>query len=340
VKPWAIVLVVVVGLVSVAPRAVAQTAPGDLIVPAGTLQDSGLGLGARKIAPGIMKLISPEQDAQDTSLGPFELDFVAKHPELEWTAPDFPDNQPFFASPAETLLAQSRGVTLRHAVWGLEFAFKPARLIEVDLPNDSGKMERKTVWYLIYRVRYAGEDLLPNTPDLADSEAVPGEPKRVQFESVRFIPRFTLLSKERNLVMDAQILAPAVTAIAARERVPGPLLDHVEISRNEIKLSSREDENSVWGVATWTDVDPALNFFAIDVRGLTNAYQIDVDSGGDKRFYRKTLRLYFWRPGDSFNVPKDRVYLGAPAYEDPNRVQYYLDQFSLKERLDYQWIYR
>lgn len=287
-----------------------------------------------------MTLVPSSQTPEDTSLGPFDLDFVAKHPELEWTAPDFPDNQPFFASPAETLLSQSRGVTLRHPVWGLEFAFKPARLIEVDIPNETGKMERKTVWYLIYRVRYAGDDLLPDTPDFADSEAVPGEPKRVRFESVRFIPRFTLLSKERNLVMDSQILAPAVAAIAAKERVQGPLLDHVEIARNEIKLSTREDENSVWGVATWTDVDPALNFFAIDVRGLTNAYQINVDSGGEKRFYRKTLRIYFWRPGDSFNVPKDRVYLGSPAYEDPKRVQYYLDQFSLKERLDYQWIYR
>jgi hypothetical protein len=273
-------------------------------------------------------------------LGPFDLDFVNQHPELEWTAPDFPDNQPHFASPSETLLAQSRAVPFRHPVWGLEFAFKPARLIEVDIPNDAGKMERKTVWYLLYRVRYAGADLLPDVPELSDTEAVPGEPKRVQYEAVRFIPRFTLLSKERNLVMDSQILAPAVDAIAARERVPGPLFDHVEIARNEIQLSSRDGENSVWGVATWTDVDPALNFFAIDVRGLTNAYQMNVDSGGEKRFFRKTLRIYFWRPGDSFNVPIDRIYLGSPAYEDPARVQYYLDQFSLKERLDYQWIYR
>jgi hypothetical protein len=99
------------------------------------------------------------------------------------------------------------------------------------------------------------------------------------FESVRFLPRFTLLSKERNLVMDAQILQPALEAIAARERVTGKLFDHVEIARQEIPLSNREEENSVWGVATWTDVDPMLNFFAIEVRGLTNAYQINVNSG-------------------------------------------------------------
>ncbi len=343
-KRWVVIPLLLAGLWAASfystAHSIAQEAPGDVVVPAGSPQDSGLGLGVRKLAPGVMTVVSADQNSEDTSLGPFDLEFVAKHPELEWTAPDFPDNQPYFASPTETLLAQSRAVTYRHPVWGLEFAFKPARMIDVDIPNESGKMERKTVWYLIYRVRYTGDDLLPDTPDPSDSEAVPGEPKRVRFESVRFIPRFTLLSKERNLVMDSQILAPAVAAIAARERVPGRLLDHVEIARSEIVLSTREDENSVWGVATWTDVDPALNFFAIDVRGLTNAYQISVDSGGEKQFFRKTLRIYFWRPGDSFNVPKDRVYLGSPAYEDPKRVQYYLDQFSLKERLDYQWIYR
>jgi hypothetical protein len=285
-------------------------------------------------------VVRPAQDAKDTALGPFDLDLVAKHPELEWAAPDFPDGQPNFASPAETLVSQSRDVTFRHPVWGLEFAFKPARLIDVDIPSATGKMERKTVWYLLYRVRYTGDDLVPEVADSSDSETVPGQPRRVMFESVRFLPRFTLLSKERNLVMDAQILQPALEAIAARERVTGKLFDHVEIARQEIPLSNREEENSVWGVATWTDVDPMLNFFAIEVRGLTNAYQINVNSGGDKQFLRKTLRIYFWRPGDSFEVPRDRVYLGSPAYEDPKRVEYYLNQFSLKERLDYQWIYR
>jgi hypothetical protein len=121
--------------------------------------DPGLGLGARKLASGVLTVVRPAQDAKDTALGPFDLDLVAKHPELEWTAPDFPDGQPNFASPAETLLSQSRDVTFRHPVWGLEFAFKPARLIDVDIPSASGKMERKTVWYLLYRVRYTGDDL-------------------------------------------------------------------------------------------------------------------------------------------------------------------------------------
>jgi hypothetical protein len=302
--------------------------------------DNGLGIGGRKLADGVLTVIPPDQNAEDTALGPFDLDFVAKHPELVWSEPDFPNNQPNFASPAETLVAQSKNVTFRHPVWGLEFAFKPMRLIEADIPNATGVMEKKTVWYLVYRVRYTGNDLQPAIKDLADSEAVPGEPRKVQFDSVRFIPRFTLLSKERRLAMDSQILMPAVEAIAARERVPGGrLVDHIEIARQEIPVS-KGPEDGIWGVATWTDVDPRLDFFAIDVRGLTNAYQIQVDSGNDKKYLRRTLRIYFWRPGDALDVAKDRIYLGPPAYEDPARVSYFLQQFGLKERLDYQWIYR
>ena len=78
----------------------------------------------------------------------------------------------------------------------------------------------------------------------------------------------------------------------------------------------------------------------MDVRGLTNAYKIRIDEDGQKNFDRKTLRIYHWRPGDSIDESKDRILLGLPAFENPDRVDYYLKQFNLKERLDYQWIYR
>ena len=296
-------------------------------------------LAPRKLASGVMTVVSPDQNSEDTSLGPFDLDFVAKHPELVWAAPDFPENKPHFASPSETLLALSRGVTFRHAVWALEFSFKPVRLIEVDIPQIGGKLERKVVWYLVYKVRYIGEDLSPKIDDQQGGD-VPESPNRVRVDSVRFLPRFAMLSKERQINLDAQILPAALEAIAARERVGKPLYDHINIGKNYITASTPEQDNSVWGVATWTNVDPRLDFFAIDVRGLTNAYKIRVNSIGKSEYDRKTLRIYFWRPGDAIDESKDRVLLGLPAFENKSRVEYYLQQFNLKERLDYQWIYR
>jgi hypothetical protein len=140
--------------------------------------------------------------------------------------------------------------------------------------------------------------------------------------------------------MDAQILPTAKSAIAARERVGKPIYDHIEIGKRDIPISSLDADNSFWGIATWTDVDPRLDFFAIDVRGLTNAYRIRIDESGKKNFDRKTLRIYFWRPGDVIDVAKDRIYLGLPALENRARMDYLLQQFNLKERLDYEWIYR
>lgn len=357
----------------------------------------------RKLAEGVLTIVSPDQDAEDTALGPYDLDFVRNHPELDWSAPDFPENKPFFASPSETLISLSKDVTFRHEVWGLEFSFKPARLIEVDLPTPTGELERKVVWYLIYKVRYVGADLHPKleTPD--GTQEVPRDPVEMKREGVRFLPRFTIVSKERNLSIDAQILPAARDAIAARERVGKKLHDHIDISRLFIDEANLEADNSVWGVATWTDVDPRLDFFAIDVRGLTNAYKIRIDSEGKKNFDRKTLRIYFWRPGDALDVAKDKILLGLPAYVGPGpaetallsekreglrsllssrkaewsqisgditkndtfrikaqniatevvslqkeissldarlRMQDALEQFNLKERLDYEWIYR
>lgn len=292
----------------------------------------------RKLAEGVLTVVPPDQNSEDTSLGPYDLDFVKDHPELEWTPPDFPDNKPFYASSAETLLARSRDITFRHEVWALEFAFKPARLIEVDFPTETGGVTRKVVWYLVYRIRYSGQDLVPTLEE--NQEDVPVAPQKVRFESVRFLPRFAMVSKERGFSKDAQVLPAAKAAIEARERIGKPLYDQVEITKKEVLLSSLEADHSLWGVATWTNVDPRTDFFAIDVRGLTNAYKIRFDSEGKKNFDRKTLRIYFWRPGDVLDVTQDRIHLGLPAIENRSRLEYYLNQFNLKERLDYQWIYR
>jgi hypothetical protein len=357
----------------------------------------------RKLAEGVLTVVPPDQDAEDTALGPYDLDFLKNHPELEWAAPDFPENKPFFASPSETLVSLSKDVTFRHEVWGLEFSFKPARLIEVDLPTPAGEMERKVVWYLVYKVRYVGSDLHPKVETPDGTQEIPSDPAEMKREGVRFLPRFTIVSKERNLSIDAQILPAARDAIAARERVGKKLHDHIDISRLFIDEANLEADNSVWGVATWTDVDPRLDFFAIDVRGLTNAYKIRIDSDGKKNFDRKTLRIYFWRPGDALDVAQDKILLGLPAYSGPApadevllsekrdglrsllksrktewsqvsgdinkdsvsrvkaqsiatevvalqkeissldaklRMKDALEQFNLKERLDYQWIYR
>lgn len=297
------------------------------------VQGSKSGLPPRKLAEGVLTIVPPNPQPEETALGPVDLDLVKAHPELAWTAPTFPDNSPFYSSSAETLLEKSKGVVLRHPVFALEFAFKPMRMISVEVNGES-----KLVWYLLYRIRYLGNDIHPTVIEGEDGIGVPEEPKRKVSESVLFLPRFTLMATQSQRMIPEQVIPAAKDAIAARERVGKPLLDSIEIMR-KIPKSADGIEHEFWGIATWMNVDPSTDFFAVHVEGLTNAYRI-VEGPNGKKFEKKVLQVHFWRPGDSIDPTLDVIRLGVPAFEDQERVQYALKQFGLEQRLDYKWIYR
>lgn len=272
-------------------------------------------------------------------IGPQDLDFVAKHPELEWAPPTFPEGKPNTMPRSETLLEMGREVTLRHAVWGLEFSFKPVRTIKARIPV-KGKLEDQLVWYMVYRVRYTGGDLLPNETSVEAGTGVPNPPKSVIFKSVRFLPRFTLISPELNVQYDSRILSTAKAPIANRERVGKPLLDTMQMAATEILPVSEAQDNSVWGIATWIGIDPRIDAFYVDVRGLTNAFHREINTSNQEVYLRKTLRIYFWRPGDTVNQELDIIRLGLPSFESEERQKHILNLFKIKEPLDYSWIYR
>ena len=298
---------------------------------------SNQGLKPRKLAPDVLTIVPANPQPEETSLGPIDLDVVRSHPELEWTAPDFPNNAPYFSALSDTLLASSRGTILRHSVYAFEFAFKPVRTIEVAVPSSAGST-KKLVWYLVYRIRYLGNDLQPEFSSAEGSVKVPTEPKRVISDAALFVPRFTLLAEKRTRQYTEKILPAAISAISERERIGKPLLDSVEMMR-KIPKSTEDSNQEFWGVATWTDIDPKTDYFAVHVEGLTNAYRI-VGQGEEQRMEKKVLQIHFWRPGDTIDEPQDLIRLGVPAFEQPERVQNALSHFGLKERLDYLWVYR
>ncbi len=297
-------------------------------------------LAARELAPGVLTIVEPDQNAEDTAIGPLDLDYVKKHPELEWAAPDFEGGSPHFASPSETLIEMGRGVTLRHPIWSLEFSFKPMRTIEAAITEKNGATQKKLVWYLIYRLRYVGGDLQPDLDESQKDALIPKAPRQVVFKSVRFLPRFIMVNTQTGVEEDSRILSSVLPAIAQRERIGKPILDTFQIARREILPSLDDEDRSVWGVATWTDVDPRTDFFIVHVKGLTNAYRLKLDDQGIRSFQRKTLQLHFWRPGDTIAESEDRIRLGVPAFLDNSTQIHILKQFGLEKRLDYQWIYR
>jgi hypothetical protein len=50
----------------------------------------------------------------------------------------------------------ARNVRFTRDIWCLQFSFKPLRVINVDIPNKDGTLDKKTVWYLVYNVKNAG----------------------------------------------------------------------------------------------------------------------------------------------------------------------------------------
>ena len=261
--------------------------------------------------------------------GPVDLPFVAGHPDLAWS--------PNTIAESDTLLEMGKGVRFRVDVYGLEFAFKPARMIEVEMPTAEG-FRRKNVWYLLYRVRYVGGDYQP-IPEADPHNNKVFTTESVSTKWVRFMPQFTLDAKGIGQYRE-KLSAVAKAAIAARERVGQPIYDSIEMQKLKIEISTPGNNHEYWGVATWHDLNPHIDFFTIEVRGLTNAQRIEQLPDGTLDYQQKSLVLYFSRPGDAVNELLDEIRYGIPAIEDQTRQKYVLDQFGVEKRLDYQWLYR
>jgi hypothetical protein len=300
-------------------------------------QEDGAGEDpSRPLAPGVIVSIAPEEEPAETYSGPRPIVEIVKGiPNLEWT--------PNYDPETNTLQAKASSVVFRRTVWGLTFEFKPVRMIEADVPQPSGRMQRKQIWYLVYRVKNQGYALRP----VQDGVTYDVEP--VNFPTRRFFPHFVLSSHEFEKEYLDRIIPAAQAAIQQRENPGTRLYNSVEITRVPIPLSDERVERFVWGVAMWEDVDPRIDFFSIYVRGLTNAFRFeDLEDGykpgdplGSGRVYQfKTLQLNFWRPGDTIDPHEREIRYGIPIDSDQESQQAIIRRYGLDQRLDYLWVYR
>ena len=288
----------------------------------------------RRLAPGVESTIPPDVEPEEIVMH-HPMTSLLANAELEW--------EPNFWPQSRTLRGMAETADFYREAWGLQFSFKPLRMIEVDIPQSSGRVQRKRIWYMVYRVTNTGARLAPVEADDGIIRAEPTEP-----QPVTFYPQFILESHDRdrdgNRIYKAyldRILPTAVAAIQQREDPNRELLTTVEMSGREIPVSTGNVQQSLWGVATWEDVDPQIDFFSIYVSGLSNAYKwrdpqtgISADDPPltGRRFFRKTLQLNFWRPGDDIDEHEEEIRFGAPVDK--------ADLYGSKEGLAYRWVYR
>ena len=296
-------------------------------------QDKAL-LGESPFAPGVLTTIEPDLEPAET---------LSVHDIVELRAERGLQRDPRFETKSRTLYEMAHDVHFRREVWCLELCFKPLRMVYVDVPQPTGKMQRKLIWYMVYRVRNTGAAIGPEEQrdgSFTTAEA-PDQPRR-------FIPQFVLSSNDRDkqgkpirkAYLD-RILPAAMPVIERREFSGRKLLNSVEIAELQLEPESGRSVEGAWGVAIWEDVDPTIDFLTVDVGGLTNAYRWKDDpqgfqpgspAGKGRRLFKKTLQLNFWRPGDTMTEYEGEIRFGvAPGYAD---------YYGTTEGVAHRWVYR
>lgn len=287
------------------------------VCAAGTVRGADAEGPFRALAPGVEVTIPPNPQEEETVSKQNIVEILEGIPGLEWS--------PQFTPESRTLREMATGTEFRREIWCLEFTFKPVRMIWVDVPQASGKMQRKLIWYMIYHVKNTGGNLKPVRQQDGTFVIQPAS------REIRFFPTFVLESHEYNKAYLDRVIPVAVRAIQQKEDPNRTLLDSVAIGSKLVPVSTDLVDKSVWGVATWEDVDPRIDFFSVFVEGLTNAYRWTDRPGafkpGDppttgREMEQKNLMLNFWRPGDRYR-------------EDERIIQY-----GIPGKVDYSWVYR
>jgi hypothetical protein len=299
--PWAVVLVVMVAIDS----------PVGRLGSAALAAEGGSAGGFRTLAPGVLTVIPPDRSADDTEQRGDLLEITRGRADREWTPRQAPANA--------TLVERAKNREFQRDVWCLEFAFKPPRLIDVDVPVSDLRMQRKRLWYLLYRVRNAG-----GRRTVVDKDD-PTSRRSETFETpVRFLPHFVLESlepladAEGNSAYRAYLdrVVPAAMEPIRRREDPGlTLYDSASMAGKEIAPGEER-----WGVAVWEDIDPRIDFFSIFVRGLTNSlrwrekpgavFSKESSPGAGMEQTLECLRLDFWRPGDDRREVEEEMRVG------------------------------
>lgn len=319
-----------------------------------------MGVGKR-LPPGILTTIPADPHPAETFTQPRPIVELMANATVPTWKPNYSEKgADDVVHKGITLRELAQQSIFRRSIWNLEFSFKPLRMIDVDLPQPNGKMQRKKLWYMVYKVKNNGYHLGLKTEEDAWKHKTVAIDKVNQ--NIFFFPHFVLramVQKEGTTgggpenygakeYLD-RVIPAAMKPIAERERVGVTLHDSVSISKVAIPVSDAKVDRSVWGVAIWEDVDLHVNFASILIQGLTNAYEFEDPVGGYKagdppgtgrKFTTKTLQLNFWRPGDAVLEHEAEIRYGLPLDANPSRQAELFQIYGVTSPLDYLWIYR
>ncbi len=197
----------------------------------------------------------------------------------------------------------------------MQVEIKPVRIAWTEVADPvSGEMKRSQVWYLVWRAinrpvrkRPANDILAVNKLD-----PLPGP--------LQFMPEFTLITYDNpeteipNQILPDRIIPEAMKEIERIERVR--LNNTVSAIQDFPQIVDPEAEKQPWiyGVATWSNVDPKTDFFKVIMHGFSNGYE-NRGTVEQPELWRKVVIQRFFRPGDEFDPnQKEFQFKDAPEW--------------------------
>jgi hypothetical protein len=209
-------------------------------------------------------------------------------------------------------------------LWMMEVQFKPMRMVWIDGVNpQTGQATREQIWYLPWRAirrPLVGREV-PDVAPVNQLDPLPGP--------MQFIPQLTLVTYDNpqsevpSQILPDVILPSAMEQIRRIERAN--ILNSVDVVQNlpEATPVDAEEQNWIYGAATWRGVDPETDFFKVIFSGFSNGYEAKTADDGAKQIWRKVILQRYARPGDRYD-PNQREFqfVGQPEWAfqpDPQR---------------------
>lgn len=210
----------------------------------------------------------------------------------------------------------------------MEVQFKPMRMVWVELTDPrTGQKSRQEVWYLVYRAVTRPTPSRADDTDTRPLNVVDPPPKPVSF-----MPEFVLTTYDdpANPVPLAnhldQIQPEALAAIRTIEQRPATDFERRSIENGLSVIqpfpaptpedAAPEDHDWVYGVATWTGIDPETDFFQVTMRGFSNGYELRPGPDGDLQPWRKVIVQKYIRRGDRFDPNQSEFeFDGGPQWD-------------------------
>ena len=216
-------------------------------------------------------------------------------------------------------IATGEETSAQSDLWVMQVDFKPMRLVRLPVTDpQTGETTRELVWYLVWRA--ANRPL--RTPDRADAvspvNALDEPPGPRQF-----VPELMLIGEDGTAKQYQDVILPNALPLIERRELRGNFADialNTTVSAAgdlpPLKEGDLRPEDYVYGVATWTGVDPETDRFTVLLNGFSNGYERTAGPDGEPVIERRTGILKFWRPGDAVDEDEREFRVGVDPRGD------------------------